>query len=195
MHRARLLVIKAHTDLEHAHRKCIVITSFLLGLYDRQLASSLAVVKIQTIADSERLAAEGEAMRRDQLPRRSTSNFLSEGACALQSYDPDEPSDAESLTEEGEELTSALRTINYRKAFNPIGKPSERRKANSTTRCYGCGQYGYFKSECPRPNHHWAQTLHLKGSARMLALHGNHFVRDCLSLRAAQQANARSGQV
>ena len=110
MHRARLLVIKAHPDLAHAPRERILITSFLLGLYDRQLASSLAVVKIQTAADAERLAAEGEAVRRDQRPRRSTSNFLPEGACAPELYDPDEPLDAESLDEEEEELTAALGT-------------------------------------------------------------------------------------
>ena len=80
MHRARLLVIKANPDVAHAPSKRIPITSFLLKLYDRQLASSLAVVKILTAADAERLAAEGEAVRREQRPRRSTSNFLPEGA-------------------------------------------------------------------------------------------------------------------
>ena len=77
MNRARLLVLKAHPDLAHASRERILITSFLLGLYDRQLASSLAVVKIQPAADAERLAAEGEAVRRDQRPdARSTTSFL-----------------------------------------------------------------------------------------------------------------------
>ena len=65
MHCARLFVLKAHPDLAHAHRERILITSFLLGLYDRQVASSIAVVKIQTAADAERLAAESEAVRRD----------------------------------------------------------------------------------------------------------------------------------
>ena len=123
MHRARLLVIKAHLNLAHAPRERILITRFLLGLHDRQLASSLAVVKIQTSADAERLAAEGEAVRRDQRPRRSTSNFLCEGACAPESDDQGEPSDAGSLDEEEEELTAALGIANPRKAFNPIGKP------------------------------------------------------------------------
>ena len=100
MHRARLLVIMAHPDLTHAPRERILFTSFLLGLYNRQLASPLAVVKIQTAADAERLAAEGEAVRHKQRPRRSTSNFLPEGACAPESDDPDEPSDAESLDKE-----------------------------------------------------------------------------------------------
>ena len=63
MHFARLFVIKAHPDLAHAPRESILIRSFLLGLYDRQLASSLAVIKIQTAADAERLATEDEAVR------------------------------------------------------------------------------------------------------------------------------------
>ena len=45
MHRAKL-VLKTYPDVAHAFWKRILITSFLLVLYDRQLASSLAVVKI-----------------------------------------------------------------------------------------------------------------------------------------------------
>ena len=93
MHRARLLVLKAHPDLANTPRERILINSFLLWLYDRQLAFSLAGVKIQTAADAERLAAEGEAVRRDQRSRRSTSNYLPEGACAPELDDPDEPPD------------------------------------------------------------------------------------------------------
>ena len=79
-HRSRLLVLKAHPHLAHAPRERILITSFLFGLSDCQLASSLEIVKIPTAADTERHAAEGEADRRDQRSRRSTSNFLLEGA-------------------------------------------------------------------------------------------------------------------
>ena len=100
MHRARLLVLKAHPDLSHASRKRIIITSFFLGLYDRKLASSLAVVKIQTAADAERLAAEDEGVRRDQRSRRSTNNFLPEGASCLDPEVFEEPSVEEPLDEE-----------------------------------------------------------------------------------------------
>ena len=47
MLRARLLVIKAHPNLAHPDRERILVTSFLIGLYDRQLAASLAVAKFR----------------------------------------------------------------------------------------------------------------------------------------------------
>lgn len=65
MYRARLLVLNAHFDLAYSPRERILCTSFLVGLYDRQFASSLSVSKIKTATDAKRLAAEGEAVRRD----------------------------------------------------------------------------------------------------------------------------------
>ncbi len=65
MHRVRLLVLKAHQTLDHTAREHILITSFMLRLHDKQLAASLAVVKIQTAAEAKRLAAEGEIVHRD----------------------------------------------------------------------------------------------------------------------------------
>ena len=128
MHRARLLVLKAHPDFTHAFRERIFITIFLLGLYDHQLASSLAVVKIQTAADAERLAAEGEAVRRDQRSRRITNNFLPEEVSA---HDPevlDEFSNVEPLDEVEEELMAALGTLNPpRRNFNLSSNSPERR--------------------------------------------------------------------
>ena len=112
MHRARLLVLTAHPALAHASRERILITCLLLGLYDRQLASSLPVVKIQTAADGEQLAAEGEAVRRDQRSRRSTNNFLPEEPSAQDPGSLKKLSDAEPLDEEEEELMATLGTLN-----------------------------------------------------------------------------------
>ena len=67
MHRVQFLVHKAHPNLEHSARERISITSFMLGLHDKQLAASLAVVKVQTAAEAERLAAEGEAETRPKV--------------------------------------------------------------------------------------------------------------------------------
>lgn len=79
MHRKRLFVFKAHPNFAHPSRKRIFITSFDLKLYDRKLASSLAVVKIQTALAAKRMAGEGEAVLRGQWSWRLTSNFLPEG--------------------------------------------------------------------------------------------------------------------
>ena len=51
MHRARLLVLKAHPDLAHASRERILITSFLLGLYDRRPSPSSRSRQPQTRSD------------------------------------------------------------------------------------------------------------------------------------------------
>ena len=76
MHRVRLIVLKAHPTLEHSARERILITSFMLGFHDKQLAASLAVVKVQTVEEEERLAAEGEAVRRDLKSRKFSGNYF-----------------------------------------------------------------------------------------------------------------------
>ena len=45
-HRARLLVLKAYPNLSYLPRERILITSFLPGHYDSQIAASIDVVKI-----------------------------------------------------------------------------------------------------------------------------------------------------
>ena len=47
MHRFRLFVFMAHFDLRHVFREGILVTSFVLSLYSRQLVASLAVLKIK----------------------------------------------------------------------------------------------------------------------------------------------------
>lgn len=53
MLRARLLVIKAHPNVAHPARERIIVISFLIGLYNRQLAASLALARIQNAVDVE----------------------------------------------------------------------------------------------------------------------------------------------
>ena len=91
MRQVRRLVNKAHQDLAQTARERILTTSFLLGLYDRHLASSLAVATIKDSFDAERLAAEGESVRRDLKNRKSYMNFLAVKDLA-ESDDPDEES-------------------------------------------------------------------------------------------------------
>ena len=69
MHSVRLFVLKAHLTLDHAAGERILITSFMLGFHDKQLAASLAVVKIQTASEAERLAAEGGRASRSEIKK------------------------------------------------------------------------------------------------------------------------------
>ena len=47
----------------------------MLGLHNKQPAASLAVFKFQTAAEAERLAAEGDAVRRDQKLKKDLTNL------------------------------------------------------------------------------------------------------------------------
>ncbi len=114
MHRFRLLVLKAHPNLEQSARERILITSFMIGLHDKQLAALLAVVKVQAAAEAERLAAEGEAVRRDQKSRKSSGNYF-----LLSTSREPESENVEDLNlseeEEEKELMATLADLNARR--------------------------------------------------------------------------------
>ena len=138
MHRVRLLVLMANPNLKHSARERILITSFMLELHDKQLAASLAVVKVQTAGEAERLAAEGEAVRRDQKSRKSSGNYF------IPSTNREAESENEedlNLSEEGEEkeLMATLADFKARPG-NSTKRRVEIRDATISTKCYNCGQ-------------------------------------------------------
>ncbi len=146
MHRVRLLVLKAHSTLEHTARERIFITSFMLGLHDRQLAASLAVVKIQTAAEAERLAAEKEVVRRDQKSRKYTGNYV---LPTVSNTEPEEYEEESNLSEmEAEEdLMAALSDLKNRRG-NTTNQRKVRREATSSTKCFNYVKCGHYKSDC-----------------------------------------------
>ena len=191
MHRVRLLVLKAHPDLDSASRERILVTSFRMGLYDRQLAASLAVVRLTTAAEAERLAAEGDAVRHDQRSRRSGSNFLPEGACAG-AGEPEDEDLAEGFDdEEDEDLTAAFGDLRSARRGTGTwnGPRGERRKSTSTIKCYGCGRIGHYKSDCPRQTSGSGgrSTARVPASGCLLC-GGAHMARDCPQLATAKRA-------
>ena len=129
----------------------VLVTSFLIGLYDRQLAASLVVARIQNAADAERLAVEGEAVRHDQRSRRFNLNLLHEGAF-VDDQEDSPGAELDPLDDEEDELTTAFGNLSAsHRADTQSGKLIERIKEISITKYYGYGQLGHFKSDCPRP--------------------------------------------
>ena len=186
MLQARLLVIKARPNLARPDRERVLVASFLIGLYDRQLAASLAVARIQNAADAERLAIEGEAVRHDRRSRRCDLDLLLEGAIIDDSGDSP-GADLEPLDEVEEELTAAIGSlVAARRPDSRSGGLLERRKSTSATKCYGCGQYGHFKADCPRPVRPPDRRFTPRPSLEFLLCNGNHFVRDCPLLASAK---------
>ena len=137
MHRVRLLVLNAHPTLEHSTRERILITSFMLGLHDKQLAASLAIVKVQTAAEAKQLSAESDAVRCDQKSRKSSGNYL------LVSVRNDKPATEDegdlnlSDEEDKRKLTAALADLKARRVVS-TDKRTGRRKATISIKCNNC---------------------------------------------------------
>ena len=147
MHRARLLVLKAHPYLAHAVRERILVTSFLIGLYDRQLAASLAVVKIQTAADAERLAAEGDAVRRYQRSRRANINSLHEEACGNDRNNCPGV-DLQPLNEKEKELTAAFGNFSADRRLDIECSSGRRLSTRASLECLLCNG-NHLVRDCP----------------------------------------------
>ena len=78
MNRLRLLVMRAHPELSHKERERILVPSFILGLRDHELSTSLTMASVTSSAEAERRATEGESARRNARSKRSYSNYLPE---------------------------------------------------------------------------------------------------------------------
>ena len=128
MHSTKIFVHKAHPHLAHAARERTLITSFLLGLYDRQHASSFAVEKFKQLRTQS-----GWPVKARQFDALNCLDvwrvILAEGAYGEQ---PDDDNDAklEPFEEEEEDLTAALAAPGYnRRVNNPPTRLPERREA------------------------------------------------------------------
>ena len=205
MYRVRLLVLKAHPDLSFAARERILVTSFLLGLHDRQLASSLAVAKIDSAAEAQRLAAEGDSVRRERRSRssgnylltsthRSSRTSMAEGE--RDSEEEGEEDEDEDDPEYDDEVAAALAEAQPRRSSSTSTRVGKR-EVPSTSKCYSCGQPGHYRADCPRRSRvgtsRRLQPVQIE--CRLCGEH--HFVRECPQLEAAkrllkQEASAKT---
>ena len=128
----------------------------------------------------ERLAAENEAVRRDQMSTKLSGNSL------LPSVRTDEPETEDegdlNLSEEKEkaELMAALADLKARRG-DLTDRRTGIREATSSTKCYNCRQYGHYKSNCPqRTKSMYTERQPKRPSASECREYdGNHYMRDC----------------
>jgi len=75
MNRVRLLVLRAHPDLEHSERERILIATFIRKLYDRGLRLNLATLGLKTSADAERVAMSKKSIRKENRLQKATGAY------------------------------------------------------------------------------------------------------------------------
>ena len=187
LHRDRFLVLKMHLTLDHKARECIHITSFMFGLHDRQLAASLAVVKMQTEAEAERLAAERQVVGKDQNSRKYTGNYVLPTAS---NTEPEEYEEEESNLSDAEAVKNLMAALSDLKNCreNTTNQRNGRREATRLTKCFNCQQYGRCKSDCPqliKSKFTTGQSVRPTIECQLCA--GNHFVKECPQLEKAKQ--------
>ena len=76
MNRLRLLVMKAHPNLAYEEKDRALVSYFLLGLRDRELASTISVTSIPDSTEAERRAVNGESTRRHAGMKKAYTHYL-----------------------------------------------------------------------------------------------------------------------
>lgn len=151
MNRVRQLVLAAHRSVTHKEREKILISHFILGLYNNSLALQISTMSPTTAEKEERMATAGDALRAEQRARRAAGGYV---APEVDDYDSggegcQEPEDECEYEEDDDcELSAAAPESNPRRF---VAKPSfgGGRGGTGPGRCFHCGQLGHIKAHRP----------------------------------------------
>ena len=161
MNRLRLLVLRAHPDLSHKDRDRILTTEFVSGRRDHKLLMALSMASIQSSADAERKATEGESVRRNAKSKKSAYTHCLPEQPEKQLGDPNgEPDGAaggeEDLTAAFGEKRGGRGGAFIGRSFRGFGGRGHGGAFGAATRgamrgsCYSCGVVGHYQSNCPK---------------------------------------------
>ena len=198
MNRLRLLVLRAHPDLSHKDRDRILTTEFISGLRDHKLSMALSMASIQSSADAERKATEGESVRNNAISRRATyAHYLPK-----QPEEQLEDSDSEA---EGAAGGEGLRATFGQQRGGDRGVAFDARpfrgfsgkwrggsnRGSMRGLCYTCGEAGHYQAHCPQRQE---QAGVPNDSPVCSYCRGPHPIRLCTEYAASLREVPRAGK-